>query len=458
MSKLISYIGFSSKYTKGFKLSREEFSELYKQRTKESAELFKKSITMLPGGIGGSGPSYNPYPLYVKKASGSKIWDVDGNEYLDFNLCWGVLLVGHRHPKIVRGLLNQIENGTMFGLPHEESIEVAMALRDRFPIEKIRFVNSGSEATLYAVRLARSYTGKNKIIKIEGAYHGVSDSLHISKRPTLGEAGPYRRPSRVPYGKGITSGTVKDTLIAPFNNIDIIQELLDEFLGEIAAVIVEPVMMNAGVVPAEKGYLKDLRKLADEYNFVLIFDEVKTGPKIAYGGATEYFGVKPDIISLAKAIGGGLPLGACGGKEEIMNGIDGEGLFGTFSANPLSIRASKITLTEILTKDVYDKLENLGNTLLKGYQDIIKDHKLKAIVQGVNACGGILFTDTPVRDYRTWATVDKAKTHEYWVSMVNEGIIPMAYCADEEWLVSVQHSEDDIQKHLEAFKKVASNL
>ncbi|MFW9835636.1 MAG: aspartate aminotransferase family protein [Candidatus Thorarchaeota archaeon] len=439
-------------------MSDEQFIEFYKKRTKNSAELFKKSIPMLVGGIGGSAPSYDPYPLYVKRADGSKIWDVDGNEYIDFNLCWGVLLVGHKHPLIVSGLVEQIENGTMFGLPHEESIEVANALRERFPIEKIRFVNSGSEATLYAIRLARRYSGKEKIIKIEGAYHGVSDSLHISKRPTLGEAGPYQRPSRIPYGEGITTGTTKDTLIAPFNNAEIVKSLLDDNLGDVAAIIVEPVMMNAGVIPPEKGYLKELRKLADEYNVVLIFDEVKTGPKIAYGGATEYFGVTPDLISLAKAIGGGLPLGACGGKAEIIDGIDEEGLFGTFSANPMSIRASKITLTDILTKDAYSKLESLGNDLLKGYREIIKDHKLDAIVQGINACGGILFTNTPVRDYRTWTTVDKIRTHRYWMSMANEGIIPMAYGADEEWLISVQHTEADIQNHLEAFKKVAPTI
>ncbi len=440
------------------RLSDEQLVEVYKERTKKSAVLFKKSIPMLVGGIGGSAPSYDPYPLYVKRANGSKIWDVDGNEYIDFNLCWGVLLVGHRHPLIVSGLVDQIEHGTMFGLPHEESIEVANALGERFPIEKVRFVNSGSESTLYAIRLARSYTGKDKIIKIEGSYHGVMDSLHISKRPRLGEAGPYQRPSRIPYGKGITPGTVEDTLIAPFNNADIIKSLLEEHVGEVAAVIVEPVMMNAGVIPADKEYLKELRELANEYNILLIFDEVKTGPKIAYGGATEYFGVEPDLIALAKAIGGGLPLGACGGKAEIIDVIDEEGLFGTFSANPLSIRASKITLTKILTRDVYSKLDKLGNNLLKGYADIIKDHRLEAIVQGINSCGGILFTKTPVRDYRAWTTVDKVRTHRYWISMANEGIIPMAYGADEEWLVSVQHTEEDIENHLEAFKKVAPNI
>ncbi|MHA2142001.1 MAG: aspartate aminotransferase family protein [Candidatus Thorarchaeota archaeon] len=439
-------------------MSLEKVTEQYKSKTGKSADLFQKSLVRLPGGIGGSAPTFNPYPMFIKRGEGSKVWDVDGNEYLDFNLCWGVLIVGHRHPKIMEGLQDQLKNGTIFGLPHEESIEVANSLADRFPIDKVRFVNSGSEANLYAARLARRYTGKDKIIKIEGAYHGVADSLHISKRPTLGEAGPYHRPSIVPYGDGITSHTAKDTIIAPFNNIEVIKKLLNENLGEVAAVIVEPVMMNAGVVPPEEGYHKALRELTNEHNVVFIFDEVKTGVKLAPGGATEYFDVKPDLVCLAKAIGGGLPIGACGGKGEIINGIDSEGLFGTYSANPLSIRAAKITLTEVLTNDSYKKLEKVGNTLLAGYQDIIVDHKLEAIVQGINANGGILFVNNPVTDYRTWTKVDKAKTHHYWLSMANEGIIPMAYGADEEWLVSVQHSEEDINMHLEAFKKVAPNL
>jgi glutamate-1-semialdehyde 2,1-aminomutase len=217
-------------------------------------------------------------------------------------------------------------------------------------------------------------------------------------------------------------------------------------------------MMNAGVVPPKEGYLDALRELTEESDAVLIFDEVKTGVKIAPGGATEYFNVKPDLVCLAKAIGGGLPIGACGGKVDIMAGIDKEGLFGTFSANPLSIRACKITLTEILTKKQYAKLEKLGNHLLLGYQDIINDHKLKAIVQGINAVGGILFAENPVTDYRTWAKVDRAKAHKYWLSMANKGIISMSYGPEEEWLVSVQHSKEDIQKHLEAFKEVATYL
>jgi glutamate-1-semialdehyde 2,1-aminomutase len=435
-----------------------KITEQYNQRTKKSEKLYNEAIGLLPGGIGGSAPTYEPYPLFVKKGDGSKLWDVDGNEYIDFNLCWGVLFVGHKHPILMKGLQEQLDYGTMPGFPYEEIIKAAKALARRFPMDKIRFVNSGSEATLYTIRLARRFTGKEKIVKIEGAYHGVADSLHISKRPSIDKAGPPDRPNSVPYGGGITKGTVKDTLVAPFNNIDAMKQILNDHRDEIAAVIVEPMMMNAGVILPQEGYLRELREITEESNIVLIFDEVKTGVKMAAGGATEFFGVKPDLISVAKAIGGGLPIGACGGKEEIMAGIGKEGLFGTFSANSLSIRACKITLTEILTDNQYNKVAQLGKSLLSGYQDIIEDHKLPAIVQGINAVGGILFTKEPVINYRTWAKVDKEKTHEYWIAMANNGIIPMAYGAEEEWLVSVQHSKEDIQQHLEAFKKVAPNL
>ncbi|MFW5898810.1 MAG: aspartate aminotransferase family protein, partial [Candidatus Saliniplasma sp.] len=359
---------------------------------------------------------------------------------------------------IISALEEQMGKGTMYGLPHEASEELAKQIIDRFPVEKIRFTNSGSESTMYAVRVARRYTGKDKILKIEGTYHGVMDSLHISKTPPLHKTGPAKRPARVPAGEGITDKTVEDTLVAPFNDLEKVEELLDENLGEVAAIIVEPVMMNKGVIPPFEGYLKNLKKLAEEHNVLLIFDEVKTGVKMARGGAAEYYGIEPDIITLAKAIGGGLPLGACAGKEEIMNGIGDEGLFGTYSANPLAVEAGKATLGEILTKDAYDEVKNYGEKLMDGYRDIIEDHELTALVQGVNAIGTILFTEKEVKNYRDWTQVDQEKTHEYWLSMVNEGVIPTAYGADEQWLISVQHTESDIEKHLETFKKVAPKI
>ncbi len=430
----------------------------YEKNTPKSKELYEKSIQILPGGIGGSAASYAPYPMSVEKGEGAKIWDVDGNEYLDFNLCWGALMVGHRHPKIIQGLQETLQAGTMFGLHHEESIEAAEALIDRFPIDKLRFVNSGSEATLYAIRLARRYTDKGKIMKVEGSYHGVMDSLHISKKLPMGKAGPKSHPTPIPYGKGILRSTVNNTIITPFNDIETTRALIEENIGEIAAIIVEPTMMNAGVIPPEEGYLEELRELTEDYNIVLIFDEVKTGVKIAKGGACEYFGIEPDLLSLAKAVGGGLPLGACGGKAEIMDGIGDEGLFGTFSANPLSIRACKITLNEVLTDAKYKELEELGNALMDGYRDIVDDENLEAVIQGINAVGGLFFAKEHFHNYREWAKIDQQKNDEYWLAMINEGVIPMACGADEEWLISAQHTMDDIDTHLEAFKSVAPEL
>lgn len=432
--------------------------EEYERKTPCSKECYESAIQVLSAGIGGSAPTYNPYPVFVEKGEGSRVFDVDGNAYLDFNLCWGVLFVGHRHPKLIEALHDQLDKGTMFGLPHEETLEAAKALAKRFPIDQLRFVNSGTEATWYAARLARAYTRKDKLIKIEGAYHGLADCLHISKRPSSGEAGPPSRPSSIPYGAGITEGVTKDTLVAPFNDLEVMEALLKEHSGEVAAVIVEPVMMNAGVILPKKGYLKGLRSLTNEYNVVLIFDEVKTGVKIAPGGACEFYGVEPDLVCLAKAIGGGLPLGACGGKSEIMADIGHEGLFGTFSANPLSIRACRVTLTEILTKNVYKNTETLGNDLMRGYQDIVDDTHIQAVVQGLHSVGGILFSDRPVHNYRDWLRTDQEMWHEYWISMFNEGVLSMAYGPEEEWLISIQHSNEDIQQHLEAFKKVAPSL
>ncbi|MFO7991596.1 MAG: aminotransferase class III-fold pyridoxal phosphate-dependent enzyme [Thermoplasmata archaeon] len=440
------------------KNSGDEIAEEYRSKTNNSEELYRKACEILPEGIGGSSPPYSPYPFFVEKAEGAKMWDVDGNEFLDFNLCWGVLMVGHSHPKLVEGLSEQLERGTMYGMPHEETREAAEEIVRRFPVDMVRFTNSGSESTLYSVRMARRYTGREKIIKIEGAYDGVYDPLHISKMPPVDQIGPRERPVGVPHGGGITAETLKDTLIAPFNDIQVMEDLLDEHGEETAAVIVEPVMMNKGVIPPDDGYLKELRKLTEEHDVLLIFDEVKTGVKIAPGGASEYYDIEPDLIALAKAIGGGLPIGACAGRREVMEEIADEGLFGTYSANPLSVRACKITLTDILTDSAYDRLSELGEELMDGYRDIVEDNEIDAVVQGINAVGGILFTGQEVRDFRDWTTVDEDTAHKYWLSMVNEGIVPMSYGADEEWLISVQHDDEDIEYHLEKFKEVGPSL
>ena len=432
----------------------------YLKRTERSSVLFKKAVEVLPEGIGGSAAPYKPYPIYMRKAEGSRIWDVDDNEYVDFNLCWGVLMVGHSHPKLVAALKEALSCGTMFGFAHESSEKLARELCRRFPMDGVRFVNSGTEANMFAVRLARAFTDKSKIVKIEGSYHGWASELFISKRPPVGKAGPPSKPTPVTHGKGIPSGIVKDTLIAPFNNIQAMENILREYAGEVAAVIVEPVMMNAGVIPPRENYLNELRALTEEYNVLLIFDEVKTGVKIAPGGASEYYRVEPDIICLAKAMGGGLPIGACGAKKEIMDQIESGDvpLYGTYSANPLAVIASLTTLTQILTDDAYSKIEQLGNELMNGYREIVEDKKLKAKIQGVASIGCILFSEHEVSDYRGFARVDRDKWRKYWFSMVNRGVIPMPYGHEEEWTISVQHEKEDIELHLEVFKEVAAKL
>ena len=434
--------------------------EKYGNRTPKSLELFEKALAVLPEGIGGSAAPYRPYPFFVAKAKGSKVWDVDDNQYIDFGMCWGTLLVGHAHPKIVEGLREQIEEGTMYGHPHESVEALASELKRRFPIESVRFVNSGTEATMAAVRLARAYTGKEKIVKIEGAYHGWSSELHISKKPPLHKTGPHRRPSGVPAGRGIPSGTLRDTLISPFNDAETTSEILDEHLGEVAGVIVEPVMMNSGVIPPKHGYLRELRNLTEEHNALLIFDEVKTGVRIAPGGACEQYKVEPDVVCLAKAIGGGLPLGAFGASYDAMNLIETQEvpIYGTFSANPLSIRAGLIALTEILTNDAYRGMKRLGQTLFNSCRDIVRDEGLKVQVQGIGPVGCILFTDDEVKNYRDFCRVDQRKWYSYWISMLNRGVIPMPHGHDEQWLISAQHTKEDIESHLQAFKEVASNL
>jgi len=435
-----------------------QYLQEYRERTEKSADRFESAKQTLPGGIGGSAPNYDPYPFFADRADGAEVWDIDGNKYLDFNLCWGVLSVGHCHPKLIDAIQDQAASGTMYGFPHEETTEVSEALVDRFPVDKVRFTNSGSESTLYAIRLARRFTGNEKIVKIEGGYHGVSDSLHVSKRPPIEKAGHPEEPNQVPYGEGIPDQLLEQTVVVPFNDTNAIERSLDKNRGDVACVIVEPVMMNAAVIPPEEGYLEELRKLTTEHNTVLVFDEVKTGVKLAPGGAAEYYDVKPDLITLAKAIGGGLPIGAVAGSAKIMDQIGDEGLFGTFSANPLSIRASNVVLTEILTKDQYTRLENLGSMLYAGYRDIIADHDIEATVQDVHSVGGPIFTANSVENYREWEQSNHEIFEEYWIRMSNNGVIPTCYGSDEQANISVQHTEEDIETHLEAFKTVAPHL
>ena len=437
--------------------------EAYEHRTPGSAKLNEQARQLLPSGVGSNIRYYEPYPLAIKKAQGSRVWDVDGNEYVDFSMNMGAQLVGHAHPKIVQAISRQAAQGTLFTMPHPLEREVAIQINHRFPvIEQVRFTNSGTEATMHAMRLARGYTGQDKIIKIEGCYHGAHDDVLISVKPEhIGRSGHPRYPTTVFSSRGIPDSKFEEILVAPFNDLQAIRGLLEENFNDIAAIILEPVMMNAKIILPEAGYLQGLRDLATEYNTVLIFDEVKTGCKIAPGGACEYFGVQPDLVCLAKAIGGGLPLGAFGGRADIMAEIaEGRVLHaGTYNTNPLVMKASLVTLRDLLTDDTYDEVKKLSDRLTRGYRRLMSRHKIPGHVVDISPCGAVFFTTQPVKNWRELLLHEEETLwHNYWFGMVNHGIIPQPFGFEEQWTISIQHTKEDIDQHLEAFETIAPML
>ena len=282
----------------------------YESRTPSSREALKKAQPRMPLGVASNFRSYEPWPLYIKDAKGTHIHDLDGNEYIDFNLCFGALMAGHCHPAVVKAVQERLETGTMYGMPHTLEFDLADEICQRFPMDQVRFGSSGTEVTMHAIRLARGFTGRDKIIKMEGAYHGVHDSVLVSMKPKPELRGPDDRPTQVPAASGVPMDTVKNTLVAQFNDLAAVERLFAENPGQIACIIVEPIMMNIGVCMPVEGYLEGLREICTREGALLIFDEVKTGAKLGRGGACEYFNIKADLITLAKSIGGGFPLAA----------------------------------------------------------------------------------------------------------------------------------------------------
>src|SRR4051812_32656111 len=301
-------------------LEREEAG--YRARTGTSARLHQRAKESLPLGVASSFQSYEPYPLFMKDGRGSHIWDADGNDYIDFDMAFGVLAAGHSHPKLAEVLRERVANGTCFTFPVEDSIFLAEEIKRRFGCDLVRFSNSGTEATMDAIRVARGYTGREKLLKFEGGYHGHHDDVLVSIQPPREYIGAVDAPATVPASAGLPRSRVEETVVAPFNNAEALEQILEAHRDEIAAIIVEPVQFNIGVVPPLPGFLERVRELATAHGAVLIFDEVKTGVVLAYGGATEWFGIQPDLFCLAKSIGGGVPIGAFGGRGEIMGVIE----------------------------------------------------------------------------------------------------------------------------------------
>jgi len=466
-------------------IGRREEAE-YRRRTPKSGALFERAQDAMPLGVASSFQAYDPYPLFMTDARGSRIWDADGNEYVDFDMAFGVLAAGHSHPILAEALQRRVANGTCYTFPVEDGIALAEEIKARFGADLVRFSNSGTEATMDAIRVARGYTGREKIVKFEGGYHGHHDDVLVSIQPPRDAMGPDDQPATVPASAGIPRSRIAETVVAPFNEPEVLAAILEAHRGEIAAMIVEPVQFNIGVVPPEPGFLERLRELADEHGIVLIFDEVKTGVVLAWGGAYEHFGVRPDLFCLAKSIGGGIPIGAFGGRREVMRVIEtlegsqhfaaiggalGTGIdrstipggatrvahLGTFNGNPLSMTAGLVTLTQILTKDAYPRLNAMAERLTAGCQAVIDEYGLPGYAINVGPKGCVMFTPERVTNYRDFIGLDTELWSASFYFLANRGIL-LPPGPDDQWTLSVQHTDEEIDRHVEVFRTFAEEL
>ena len=432
------------------KLFEEELNR-FKERTPLSAALYERAEKAMPFGVTSSFQAGDPYPVYIKGGKGSIATDIDDNSYIDYHNGFGTMAVGHAHPNVVAALEEAARTGTHFAATGPEAVDVAEELKRRFGFEKVRFTNSGTEATMDAIRLARAATDREILLKIEGSYHGHHDDVMYSVVPTMDSSGPDERPWTVPFSRGIPKDTAETTKIVPFNDAAALEATLNEFEGKVAAIIMEPVMMNLGIVKPMDGYLESVRELCTKHGTLLIFDEVKAGVTIAPGGATEYFGVKSDIVCLAKAIGGGAPIGAFGGSAEVMDEIkNGVAALGTFNGNRLSMLAARATLLEVLTDDAYEHLRKLGTRLAQGCEEAAKRYGIPAVTTDMGCKGSITFRDKPIVHYRDFFEVDDSLFDAFWFYLLNRGVY-MTPGKEEQWTISVQHSEEDIDKVVDLF-------
>lgn len=433
----------------------------YRERTPTSEEVFREIRRHVPAGVASTYRAWDPYPFIVDRADGVYLHDVDGNRFLDYDMNNGAGMVGHAHPAVTDAVRDQLEKGTLYTHPHELLIDAAKELKHRWDtVDLVRFTNSGTESTMHAIRTARAYSGRDKLLKIEGSYHGVHDYGLISKATPEGKMGYSKRPAKFVESDGIPEEVVDTVEIAPFNDLDAVEEIMREHVNEIGALIVEPVVMNIGVTQPYQEFLQGLRELCDEYGIVYIFDEVKTGVKLAPGGAAEYYDIRPDLVTMAKSIGGNFPVGAFGGREAIMRTIEnGTAHYGTYNGNPLVLRAVKTVLGEVLTEEAYEHVNALGERLASGYQEIMDDAGITGHVESVNSQGIVMFTDETIHDYRDYlAHIDEEFHENFWFAMVNQGIIPHPHNASQQWTISVQHEREHVEETLDAFATIAPRL
>lgn len=422
-----------------------------------SRELFQEAQKYIPGGVNSPVRAFKAVggdPLFIARASGSKIYDVDGNQYIDYVCSWGPMILGHAHPQITEALRQAAERGTSYGAPTELEVELAKTIIHAVPsVEKIRMVSSGTEATMAALRLARAYTKRDKILKFEGCYHGHSDSLLVKAGSGLATFG-------IPDSPGVPADLAQLTLNAPFNNIEAVQEIFKKHGAHLAAVIIEPVAGNSGVIAPKKGFLPALRDITQGYGTLLIFDEVITGFRLTYGGAQKLYGITPDLTTLGKIIGGGMPVGAYGGRGEIMDMISPSGPVyqaGTLSGNPLAMTAGLETLKVLAKPGVYHELEEKAAFLCKGIEESAREFGISVYLSRVGSMFTLFFTSNGVVDYDSAKSCDTTLFGRYFRIMLENGInIPPSQF--EAGFVSLAHTQEDLEKTIEAANKAFRTL
>jgi glutamate-1-semialdehyde 2,1-aminomutase len=430
-----------------------EQQHVFLDRQPRSREMIERGKRSLAGGVTSSWQIARPQAVWLSHGAGSKVYDVDGTEYVDMQ-------AGHGHPAIVKAVSERVARGTHFAQPTEDALIVAEELARRWGLPLWRFANSGTEATMDAVHLMRSYTGRPLIIKVEGCYHGHHDSVQVSVAPEADEVGPADHPNSVPSASGIPAQITDLTVIVEYNDLSAVARVLAEHPGQVAGMILEPVMMNAGIIHPVEGYLAGLVELLHADGALLTFDEVKTGFTIAAGGATEYFGVTPDIACLAKALGGGIAIAAIGGTAEVMEHIANGGYeqVGTFNGNPLAAAAARAAVTEVFTPDAYLHFTRLREAVAAGLGAVIEKYELPAHVVAIGAKGCLVFRPEPVRNYRDFLEIDGEFSHGHWLYQHNGGVFLPPWGKAEQWLVSVQHDDEDVARFVGNFERFAADL
>ena len=425
--------------------------------TTRSRELFDRARQLIPGGVNSPARAWTSVggtPLFFNRAKGSRIWDEDGNELIDYVCSWGPMILGHGHPAVLAAVQEAASRGTSYGAPTAAEVRMAELVVDAVPsIEMVRFVSSGTEATMSALRLARAYTGRNKIMKFVGGYHGHVDALLVS-------AGSAAAGHGIPDSAGVHPDYARDTLVAPYNDLAAVEKLFADNPGQIAGLIVEPVAGNMGVVPPAAGFLEGLRNVTGQDGALLIFDEVISGFRVAFGGAQSLFGVTPDITCLGKIVGGGLPVGAYGASAEIMKTVAPLGPMyqaGTLSGNPVAMAAGVATLEELLKPGVYDRLERKGAALAKGLGTAFSEAEIPARVNRVGSLLTVFFTGDPVTDMDSASATDRDRFGRFFHAIVEEGVYPPP-SQFEAWFVSLAHSDQDIADTISAAKRALSAI